>query len=72
MATARRGVSVAQIATAKKGRPASPGVWALVLSKFYATGNLLSFDVSGRLGELRLPVLFIVGRYDEARPETMA
>ena len=40
-------------------------------SEFYATGNLLSFDVTNHLGELRLPVLFIVGRYDEARPETM-
>jgi proline iminopeptidase len=40
-------------------------------SEFYATGNLLTFDVTNRLGELRLPVLFVVGRYDEARPETM-
>jgi proline iminopeptidase len=40
-------------------------------SEFYATGNLLSFDVTNRLGELRLPVLFIVGRHDEARPEAM-
>ncbi len=41
-------------------------------SEFQATGNLLSFDVTLHLSELRLPVLFIVGRYDEARPETVA
>ena len=41
-------------------------------SEFYATGSLLSFDVTPHLTELRLPVLFIVGRYDEARPETVA
>jgi len=41
-------------------------------SEFYATGSLRSFDVTPHLTELRLPVLFIVGRYDEARPETVA
>jgi proline iminopeptidase len=41
-------------------------------TEFHATGNLKSFDVTGRLGELRMPVLRIVGRYDEARPETAA
>lgn len=41
-------------------------------SEFHATGTLRSFDVTPRLGELRLPVLLIVGEYDEARPETAA
>ena len=29
------------------------------------TGNLKAWDVTGRLGELRLPVLVTSGRYDE-------
>ena len=41
-------------------------------SEFHATGSLKSFDVSSRLGELRLPVLLVVGEFDEARPETAA
>jgi len=40
-------------------------------TEFYVTGNLLDFDVTNHLSELDLPVLFVVGRYDEARPETM-
>lgn len=41
-------------------------------SEFYATGSLKSFDVTGRLRELKLPVLLLVGEFDEARPETAA
>lgn len=41
-------------------------------TEFHATGSLKSFDVTGRLGQLRLPVLFLVGQYDEARPVTAA
>jgi proline iminopeptidase len=41
-------------------------------SEFHATGSLKSFDVTGRLGELRLPVLLMVGEFDEARPATAA
>lgn len=40
-------------------------------TEFTATGTLLNFDRTDRLHELTLPVLFIVGRFDEARPETM-
>ena len=40
-------------------------------TEFTATGTLLDFDRTDRLHELELPVMFIVGRYDEARPETM-
>ena len=39
-------------------------------SEFYATGNLKDYDRTSRLRELRLPVLFTAGRYDEATPET--
>lgn len=40
-------------------------------TEFTATGTLLDFDRTDRLHELELPVMFIVGRYDLARPETM-
>ena len=41
-------------------------------TEFFATGSLKDFDVTGRLGESRSPVLFLNGEYDEARPETAA
>ena len=40
-------------------------------SEFNATGTLKSFDRSPSLRQLKLPVLFIAGEFDEARPETM-
>ena len=40
-------------------------------TEFYATGNLVDFDRVDRLGEINIPVLLLVGEYDEARPETM-
>ena len=40
-------------------------------SEFRATGTLRDYDRTTRLGELRLPVLFIAGEHDEARPSTM-
>jgi len=41
-------------------------------SEFFTTGTLRDFDVTPGLPRLRMPVLFIVGRFDEARPETAA
>jgi proline iminopeptidase len=41
-------------------------------SEFTATGTLRDYDGTPRLGELRLPVLFTTGRYDEAMPGTVA
>lgn len=41
-------------------------------TEFRATGNLVDFDVTGRLHEIDVPVLFIAGQNDEARPERMA
>ncbi len=41
-------------------------------SEFFATGSLKSFDVTGQLSKLRVPVLLMVGEFDEARPETAA
>ena len=41
-------------------------------TEFSATGSLRDYDRSDRLGELRLPVLFIAGRNDEATPDTLA
>jgi proline iminopeptidase len=40
-------------------------------TEFTATGTLINFDRTNRLKELKQPVLFIGGRYDEARPATM-
>ena len=40
-------------------------------SEFISTGTLREYDRTDRLHELNLPVLFLVGEYDEARPETV-
>lgn len=40
--------------------------------EFTATGSLRDYDRTDRLGELKLPVLFLAGRHDEAAPETIA
>ena len=40
-------------------------------TEFHATGTLLGFDVTDRLHEIDVPVLFITGEFDEARPETV-
>lgn len=37
-------------------------------TEFRATGNLIDFDVTDRLPEIDIPVLFIAGEFDEARP----
>lgn len=40
-------------------------------TEFYATGTLRDFDVTSRLHEIDVPVLFMAGENDEARPERM-
>ena len=40
-------------------------------SEFISNGTLKDYDRIGRLPELDLPVLFVTGEYDEARPETV-
>jgi proline iminopeptidase len=40
--------------------------------EFTSTGLLRDYDRSDRLGELKLPVLFLAGRHDEAAPDTIA
>lgn len=40
-------------------------------TEFRATGNLIDFDLSGRLNEIDIPVLLMAGENDEARPERM-
>ena len=37
-------------------------------SEFYVTGTLKHWDITGRLGEIRVPTLIIAGRYDHATP----
>lgn len=41
-------------------------------SEFYATGTLKNCDRTGELNQIKVPVLFTAGRYDEATPETTA
>ena len=41
-------------------------------TEFRATGNLVDFDVTDRLHEIDVPVLFNAGEHDEARPERLA
>jgi proline-specific peptidase len=41
-------------------------------SEFHATGTLKSFDLKSELPKLKLPVLLVVGEFDEARPATAA
>ncbi|ADK83404.1 proline-specific peptidase [Desulfarculus baarsii DSM 2075] len=40
-------------------------------SEFTCLGSLKEQDLSPRLGELLMPVLYVCGRFDEARPETV-
>ncbi|MGI9204196.1 MAG: proline iminopeptidase-family hydrolase [Woeseiaceae bacterium] len=41
-------------------------------TEFYATGNLVDFDVTSQLHEIDVPVLLMAGEFDEARPERLA
>ncbi len=41
-------------------------------TEFRATGTLADFDVTDRLHEIDVPVLFLAGQHDEARPERIA
>lgn len=40
-------------------------------SEFTALGTLKDFDRTNRLGEIKIPTLFIAGEFDEARPSTV-
>lgn len=40
-------------------------------SEFVSTGTLRDYDRIGQLREIGIPTMFLVGEYDEARPETM-
>src|SRR5439155_6334320 len=41
-------------------------------SEFTATGSVKEYDATMRLGHLRMPVLYLCGRYDEATPAATA
>ena len=57
-----------------KGAPWSQSIYEYMWGpqEFYATGTLIDFDVTDQLTEIDVPVLFLTGRFDEARPETVA
>ncbi|WP_422362042.1 proline iminopeptidase-family hydrolase [Reichenbachiella sp.] len=40
-------------------------------TEFKATGSLMDFDRTPFLKEITVPILFVTGEYDEARPETI-
>ncbi len=40
-------------------------------SEFLSTGTLRDYERIDRLTQIKIPTLFLVGQYDEARPETM-
>lgn len=39
--------------------------------EFRTTGTLKDFDLTGRLSEIKVPVLLLCGKYDEATPESL-
>ncbi len=41
-------------------------------SEFTLTGTIRNYDRTPELGQLQLPVLFLIGQYDEVRPVTAA
>jgi proline iminopeptidase len=55
------------------GAPWNPVIYEYMWgpTEFSATGTLLDFDVTPRLGEIDIPTLFVTGELDEARPETI-
>lgn len=38
--------------------------------EYKATGTLIGFDLTGKLSEIKVPVLLLCGRFDEATPES--
>ena len=40
-------------------------------SEFFMTGTLKDWDITSRLGEIRMPTLVMGGRYDHATPAVM-
>jgi proline iminopeptidase len=55
-------------AVAGIGGPVYLAMWGP--SEFFVTGNLLDYDRTERLSEIKIPTLFTCGRYDEATPES--
>lgn len=69
----RSGKSVADFKACTQLPPGNSGLYEYMWgpTEFIANGTLKDYDRISRLPELRLPVLFIVGEFDEARPATM-
>ena len=40
-------------------------------SEFTITGTIMNYDRTGQLGQFKIPVLYIVGEFDEAGPATV-
>jgi proline iminopeptidase len=41
------------------------------INEFFSTGTLKNYDRTGDLSKIKLPVLYITGEYDAARPATV-
>ena len=65
-----RSESPAECDGAPSGQFAYEFMWGP--TEFHATGTLIDFDLTDRLHEIDVPVLFIAGQFDEARPERVA
>jgi proline-specific peptidase len=57
-----------------EGAPWNPVIYEYMWgpTEFHATGNQVDFDLTPRLHRIDVPVLFLAGEHDEARPETVA
>jgi len=64
-----RGKSVLDTADAKKNSFIYEYMWGP--TEFTATGTLLNYDRVESLQTIKVPVLFITGEFDEARPQTV-
>jgi len=51
-------------------QPTAQSVLAMMwgASEFHVTGTLKDWDITDRVGEIRVPTLVVGGRYDEATP----
>ncbi|MEO0575020.1 MAG: proline iminopeptidase-family hydrolase [Pseudomonadota bacterium] len=69
----RNGVSQALRSECARTPPGDSGLYEYMWgpSEFIANGTLKNLDLRDRLHELNLPVLFIIGEHDEARPDTV-
>lgn len=74
VATAQERLAPRQAFIDVPGAPESQVVYEYMSGpqEFFATGILRDVDLTARLHEIDVPVLFMTGEFDWARPETVA